>query len=289
MKPDPKEKPAVSGDAETQSESRDVSPLELATLAARFLPRIGLPERWEGMAGIDLDEELIRVHLMMQPDDRDYCREKRSPFDALAKESLRRAEALLRIASGRKSWFGEQWDAQWDKNEAESKEFRESISEGRRAFERRFGQKDTVTLVELIKSVMGPRTDVNAFGIYAWRQHLKSIEEGNARKRDGGEKVVFEEDASKLTDDGHSAGLRVIHRHRYDLAREIPGEDFPHFYRKFTEFMAENRSRLKGEFAKSSGQKGAKKRIRKDEKEMGPSEAKEGRKVRRAVKKRKLL
>lgn len=83
-------------------------PLALATLAARFLPPIDLPPRWERMDAATLEAHLRRIRKASTPDPTAFAggepdgREAdfRTPWQLLCAEAVSRAADLLAIAGG---------------------------------------------------------------------------------------------------------------------------------------------------------------------------------------------
>lgn len=143
------------------------TPLEIATLASRFLPEMALPDRWENQPAHELSEIISRASVP-----RESVEGLATPFEVIAEEAVRRARILLDAAAGIKRPQREEFMQSGEGAREQLKATSLEKTKLTKKFSEIADGKDKISIIKVLEIALPRVEEKNAFAY--WREYLRN-------------------------------------------------------------------------------------------------------------------
>jgi hypothetical protein len=248
------------------------SPVEVATLAARFLPCIELPDGWEASDPDTLRRNLGRPTGTPFPHNPAYRPDEgwRLPWEVVCEEAVKRARILLDAAAGKVREKVKEWDAATDEATTEAEANDAEAEELRKRFDKLAGKRLSLPILEVLKFCQ-PRVTTDGLRMRYFNNYLEGWRTDYNDRHPTAQQPPIADQAS----------------------RTVRREEFPQFVRSFKAALAIHGEAWRKELAREVGIEGqaigvATRRAREDEEGAVPAFAKgDAKKLDAAAKKHK--
>ena len=154
--------------------AEEPSPLDVATLAARFLPRIELPNDWQSQHPETLKAELARPTGTPFPHNPQHRPDPgwRLQWEVVCEEAVKRARILLDAAAGKVRPEVAEWDAATMEASQMAREMNISAEKLKRKFDRIAKGRHELPLLEVLRFCL-PKTRSDEARMFYFTKYLE--------------------------------------------------------------------------------------------------------------------